>query len=70
MLLSTRPDEYIGTDTQWDEAERQLVKALDGRDYKVNAKDGAFYGPKIDVMIKDAMGKEHQCGTIQLDFNL
>lgn len=72
--LSTRPEEkYIGELAVWDAAEARLKSALDkfvpGK-WVVNEGDGAFYGPKIDIEIKDAMGREFQCATIQLDFNL
>jgi threonyl-tRNA synthetase len=72
LELSTRPEKSIGTDQQWEEATEGLRSALDqyGREYKVNEGDGAFYGPKIDVHIKDALGRTWQCGTIQLDMSL
>lgn len=70
MALSTRPDDFIGSIDIWDKAEDYLKKALDGCDWHLNEKDGAFYGPKIDVKIKDSLGRSHQCATIQLDFNL
>ncbi|KAF2677000.1 class II aaRS and biotin synthetase [Lentithecium fluviatile CBS 122367] len=73
LLLSTRPeDHFIGTVEEWDRAEQQLTDALNssGRDWAVNEGDGAFYGPKIDIILKDAHGKEHQTATIQLDFQL
>ena len=56
----------------WDEAERQLAAALNnnGREWKENPEDGAFYGPKIDINVFDALGRKHQCATIQLDFQL
>ena len=68
--LSTRPDKSIGTDEQWHTAEDALVRALAelGREYTVNEGDGAFYGPKIDFHITDALGRSWQCGTCQLDF--
>jgi threonyl-tRNA synthetase len=70
--LSTRPDNRIGSDHVWDEAETSLKNALDksGFEYFVNEGDGAFYGPKIDIQIADAIGRFHQLGTIQLDFML
>lgn len=70
--LSTRPENAIGSKEIWDKAESSLEKALNviGREYKVNPGDGAFYGPKLDFKIKDAIGRTWQCGTIQLDFNL
>jgi threonyl-tRNA synthetase len=68
--LSTRPDDSIGTAEQWEYAERALTDALEsmGREYKLNPGDGAFYGPKIDFHITDALGRSWQCGTCQLDF--
>jgi len=70
--LSTRPEKSIGTDKQWEKATAGLQGALDelGIDYKINEGDGAFYGPKIDFHLKDAIGRTFQCGTIQLDMNL
>ena len=70
LELSTRPADRIGTDAMWDEAELQLEKAMkeNGLDYKINPGDGAFYGPKIDFHIKDALERTWQCATIQLDF--
>ena len=72
LELSTRPAKSIGTDHQWAIATQGLKSALDayGTDYKINEGDGAFYGPKIDVHIKDALGRTWQCGTIQLDMAL
>jgi threonyl-tRNA synthetase len=68
--LSTRPEKSIGTDQQWAMAESALEEALrqTGRPYKLNPGDGAFYGPKIDFHITDALGRSWQCGTCQLDF--
>jgi threonyl-tRNA synthetase len=70
--LSTRPEKSIGTDEQWRTAESALARALDemGREYKLNEGDGAFYGPKIDFHITDALGRSWQCGTCQLDFSM
>jgi len=70
--LSTRPEKSIGTDEQWEQATAGLTAALErhGLEYLVNEGDGAFYGPKIDLHIKDAIGRTWQCGTIQLDMNL
>ena len=70
--LSTKPEKAIGSQEIWDMAEGALAGALDklGRKYKINPGDGAFYGPKLDFKIKDAIGRLWQCGTIQLDFNL
>ncbi|KAF2737171.1 class II aaRS and biotin synthetase [Polyplosphaeria fusca] len=73
LLLSTRPeDHYIGTIDEWDKAEQQLTTALNnsGGEWALNRGDGAFYGPKIDIILKDSNGKEHQTATIQLDFQL
>ncbi len=68
--LSTRPDEFLGEIATWDHAEAQLKAALDraGVAYTLNEKDGAFYGPKIDFDITDAIGRKWQCATIQLDY--
>jgi len=70
--LSTRPKNSIGTDEQWAAAEKGLKEALDSEkiEYKLNPGDGAFYGPKIDFHVKDAMGRTWQCGTIQLDMTM
>ncbi len=68
--LSTRPEKSIGTDEQWAKAEAALTEALErqGREYQLNPGDGAFYGPKIDFHVTDALGRSWQCGTCQLDF--
>lgn len=70
--LSTRPDEFIGDIKQWEKAERILEEVLRKKEvhYKINPKEGAFYGPKIDIKLKDAIGREWQCATIQLDYNI
>jgi threonyl-tRNA synthetase len=70
--FSTRPEKRVGSDEVWDQAEAALKAALDssGRDYFVNEGDGAFYGPKIDIQVADALGRYFQLGTIQLDFQL
>jgi threonyl-tRNA synthetase len=70
--LSTRPERSIGTDEQWETAESALKAVLESENikYKLNPGDGAFYGPKIDFHIKDAMGRTWQCGTIQLDMTM
>ena len=70
--LSTRPDDYMGELTLWDKAEQALENVLNrlGFSYKINEGDGAFYGPKIDIHIKDAIKRSHQCATVQLDFQL
>ena len=72
--FSTRPDDYMGDIESWNSAEASLKDILDEKygegNYEVNEGDGAFYGPKIDLQIKDALGREWQCGTVQLDFQL
>ena len=70
--LSTMPESHIGDEKDWRYAETALENALKslGKEYKINAGDGAFYGPKIDIKISDALGREWQCGTIQLDMQL
>ena len=70
--ISTKPDKYIGTDEDWELATNALMDALKskGLPYKINEKDGAFYGPKIDIKLKDAIGRAWQCATIQCDFAL
>jgi threonyl-tRNA synthetase len=72
MKLSTRPAEYLGEQATWDHAEAELKKALEaaGVDYTINEGDGAFYGPKIDFAVTDALGRKWQCATIQLDYQL
>jgi len=72
LSLSTRPKKALGSEELWARAEDQLKQALDesGRKWTVNKGDGAFYGPKIDIQLKDALGRGHQCGTVQLDFQL
>ena len=70
--LSTRPEDFMGTEEQWDLATNSLREALEEKeiDYIVNEGDGAFYGPKIDYHLEDAIGRTWQCGTIQLDFQM
>lgn len=70
--LSTRPEDSMGSDEDWNMAENALKKALEdqGMEYQLNEGDGAFYGPKIDFHIKDCLGRDWQCGTIQLDFQM
>lgn len=74
LVLSTRPTDghLIGSDADWDAAEDALQRALDhsGQAWTVNPGDGAFYGPKIDIVLQDSDGKEHQTATVQLDFQL
>ena len=70
--ISTRPDKFIGTLEDWDKATTALEDSLQEKElsYKINEGDGAFYGPKIDIKLKDALGREWQCATIQCDFAL
>lgn len=72
VRLSTRPEKSIGSDEVWEKAEKALEEALNYEkiDYKLNPGDGAFYGPKIDFKVLDAIGREWQLGTIQLDFSM
>ena len=76
LKLSTRPEKFIGDVAIWDMAEEKLAEALDaftqkiGSKWELNPGDGAFYGPKIDITVYDALRRDFQCGTIQLDFNL
>ena len=72
LFLSTRPEGFMGDPAVWDRAEAALKGVMDrlGRSYQLDAGGGAFYGPKIDLKIKDALGREWQCGTVQLDFQL
>ena len=72
IKLSTRPDERIGADELWDATESALAKALTDMGYKytLNPGDGAFYGPKLDFKVRDAIGREWQLGTLQVDMNL
>ncbi|NOT25297.1 MAG: threonine--tRNA ligase [Acidobacteria bacterium] len=72
LKLSTRPPEFLGTVEQWDHAEAELKRALEavGEPFTINEGDGAFYGPKIDFDVTDAIGRKWQCATIQLDYNL
>ncbi|MFC0309803.1 threonine--tRNA ligase [Gallibacterium trehalosifermentans] len=72
VKLSTRPESRIGSDEMWDRAEADLAKALEhnGLAYEVQPGEGAFYGPKLEFALRDSIGREWQCGTIQLDFAL
>jgi len=72
IALSTRPKKALGSKALWDEAENALKEALNdcGHPWTLNPGDGAFYGPKIDIRLTDALQRKHQCGTIQLDFQL
>ncbi|HEY5513447.1 MAG TPA: threonine--tRNA ligase [Geomonas sp.] len=72
MELSTRPEKSIGSDADWEQATKALLSALQdsGRDFEINEGDGAFYGPKIDIKLRDALDRRWQCATIQCDFTL
>jgi threonyl-tRNA synthetase len=72
IKLSTRPEMRVGSDEIWDKAEEALEAAIKnlGYPYRIDEGDGAFYGPKLDFVLTDAIGREWQCGTFQLDFNL
>ncbi|MFB0506332.1 MAG: threonine--tRNA ligase [Thermodesulfobacteriota bacterium] len=72
MEISTRPEKSIGTDQDWERATAALLKAMEdkGLPYSINEGEGAFYGPKIDVKLEDALGRQWQCATIQCDFTL
>ena len=74
LTLSTRPDDYMGEIETWNKAEADLKKVMSeicgGDNYRINEGDGAFYGPKIDIKMKDCLGREWQMGTVQLDFQL
>ncbi|MDI3316026.1 MAG: threonine--tRNA ligase [Bacillota bacterium] len=72
VLFSTRPEDYMGELATWERAEAALRQALEatGKPYQINEGDGAFYGPKLDFMVTDTLGREWQCATVQLDFQL
>ncbi len=72
LRLSTRPEQRVGEDDVWDRSEAALQEALDktGREWQLLPGEGAFYGPKIEFALKDCMGREQQCGTIQVDFSM
>jgi threonyl-tRNA synthetase len=72
VALSTRPEQRVGDDTAWDKAEKALEVALDnkGLDWKLQPGEGAFYGPKIEFVLKDCLGRRWQCGTMQVDFSM
>lgn len=72
IKLSTRPDNRMGDDATWDVLEGALVQALDGMglNYQINPGEGAFYGPKLEFVLRDAIGRDWQCGTLQVDMNL
>lgn len=72
VYLSTRPEKYVGSDEHWEAATDALKQALEkkGLDFEIDPGEGVFYGPKIDIKIKDQLGRSWQCSTIQVDFNL
>jgi threonyl-tRNA synthetase len=72
IYLSTRPEKYVGTIENWDKAEAALTESLEGEglNYSIDPGEGVFYGPKIDIKIKDVLGRAWQCSTVQVDFNL
>ncbi|MBW2522232.1 MAG: threonine--tRNA ligase, partial [Deltaproteobacteria bacterium] len=72
IYLSTRPDKYVGSDEHWQKATGALEQALEkrGLSFQLDPGEGVFYGPKIDIKIKDVLGRSWQCSTIQVDFNL
>jgi threonyl-tRNA synthetase len=72
LKLSTRPDNHLGEVSVWEKAEARLAESLNefGHPWTVDPGDGAFYGPKIDITVSDALRRKHQCATIQLDFQL
>ncbi|XP_075381194.1 threonine--tRNA ligase, mitochondrial isoform X4 [Mycteria americana] len=72
LALATRPPGFLGDPETWDRAEQQLERSLRafGQPWELSRGDGAFYGPKIDIRIRDALGRQHQCGTVQLDFQM
>lgn len=72
LVLSTRPEKYLGDLEIWNSAEKALEESLNkfGQPWALNPGDGAFYGPKIDITVTDALRRSHQCATIQLDFQL
>lgn len=72
LVLSTRPEKYLGDLEMWNSAEKALEESLNkfGQPWNLNPGDGAFYGPKIDITVTDALKRSHQCATIQLDFQL
>ena len=72
MELSTRPEKSIGSDEDWERATQALLQALESKNlpFDINEGEGAFYGPKIDVKLKDALNRSWQCATIQVDFTM
>ena len=72
IKLSTRPEKRVGSDEVWDQAEAALAEALDAKGIKweLQEGEGAFYGPKIEFVLKDCLDREWQCGTLQVDFSM
>jgi threonyl-tRNA synthetase len=72
VFVSTKPEKYVGTDENWERATDALIKSLNavGLAFEIDPGEGVFYGPKIDIKIKDSLQREWQCSTIQVDFNL
>jgi threonyl-tRNA synthetase len=72
LKYSDRPEKRVGDDSIWDKAESALLKAVKATklEYSINKGEGAFYGPKIEFVLRDAIGRDWQCGTLQVDFNL
>ena len=72
IFVSTKPNKYVGSDDEWASATNSLKKSLDNKSlkYSIDEGGGAFYGPKIDLKIKDVLGRSWQCSTVQVDFNL
>jgi threonyl-tRNA synthetase len=72
IKLSTRPANRMGDDATWEHLEQSLIQSLDAMqlDYKLNPGEGAFYGPKLEFVLRDAIGRDWQCGTLQVDMNL
>lgn len=72
LKIATRPEQRVGSDATWDKAEKALMTAIDslGHKYTISPGDGAFYGPKLEFHVRDAIGRSWQCATLQLDFNL
>ena len=72
IKFSDRPEKRVGNDDVWDKSEAALREAMEatGLEYTLNPGEGAFYGPKLEFILKDAIGREWQCGTLQVDLNL
>jgi threonyl-tRNA synthetase len=72
IYLSTRPDKYVGTEDGWKKSTDALEKALEHKNlkYEIDPGEGVFYGPKIDIKVRDSLGRQWQCSTIQVDFNI